>query len=62
MNVSRPFFIKLLENSALPHHKVGSHRRILFLDLVKYKEQSMTDRKKAMDELAAQAQELDMGY
>jgi len=62
MNVSRPYFVKILENGELPFHKVGSHRRVFFRDLVAYKEQSMTDRKQAMDELAAQAQELDMGY
>ncbi len=62
MNVSRPFFVKLLENGKLPHHKVGSHRRVYFRDLIAYKEQSMADRKKVMEELAAQAQELDMGY
>ena len=62
MNVSRPYFVKLLENGELSYHKVGSHRRVFFRDLVIYKEQSIVDRKKAMEELAAQAQELDMGY
>ena len=62
MNVSRPYFVKLLDNGELPHHKVGSHRRVFFRDLFIYKEQSMVDRKKVMEELAAQAQELDMGY
>lgn len=62
MNVSRPYFVKLLDNGELPHHKVGSHRRVFFRDLVIYKDQNMVDRKKAMEQLAAQAQELDMGY
>ena len=62
LNVSRPFFVKLLEQDKLPFHKVGSHRRILFRDLVIYKQTSMDERKKAMDELAQQAQEHDMGY
>lgn len=62
LNVSRPFFVKLLEQGKLPFHKVGSHRRILFRDLVIYKQSSMDERKKALDELAQQAQEHDMGY
>lgn len=62
LNVSRPFFIKLLEEGKLAFHKVGSHRRVYFRDLVTFKEQSMGERRKALDELAAQAQELKMGY
>ena len=62
MNVSRPYFIKLLDNDELPHHKVGSHRRIYFRDLIKYKEQNRANRKNALEELATQAQELGMGY
>jgi len=62
LNVSRPYLVKQLEEGGLSYHKVGSHRRIYFRDLVAYKEQSMSDRRKALDELTSQAQELDMGY
>ena len=62
LNVSRPFFVKLLEDGKLDFHKVGSHRRVYFRDLVTYKDQSMDERRKILDELATQAQELDMGY
>jgi len=62
LNVSRPFFVKFLEEGKLPFHKVGSHRRVFFRDLVIYKEQSMDERRKILDELSAQAQELNMGY
>lgn len=62
LNVSRPFFVKLLEEGKLPFHKVGSHRRVYFQDLVVYKEQNIKERSKALDELAAQSQELKMGY
>lgn len=62
LNVSRPFFVKMLEEGKLPFHKVGSHRRVYFRDLVAYKEQSMDERRAALDELAKQAQDLNMGY
>lgn len=62
LNVSRPYFVKFLEEGKLIFHKVGSHRRVFFKDLVAYEEQSMGERRKALDELAAQAQDLKMGY
>lgn len=62
LNVSRPFLIKLLENNKIPFHKVGTHRRIRFIDLLKFKAHSDHVSKQALDELVKQAQELDMGY
>lgn len=62
LNVSRPFFIGLLERGDIKFTKVGTHRRIRFEDLMNYKHQREAERRKSMDELTAQAQELDMGY
>jgi excisionase family DNA binding protein len=62
LNVSRPHLVKLLDQGALPHTKTGRHRRIKFADLMTYKEHRDQASRDAMDELAAQAQELGMGY
>lgn len=62
LKVSRPFLIKLLENNEIPFRKVGKHRRVRFDDLTVYKYRIDQKRQKVLDKLAAQAQELDLGY
>ena len=62
IGVSRPFLIKQMKEGKIPCRKVGTHRRVLFRDLMEYKRRIDSQRLKALDELAAQAQELNMGY
>jgi excisionase family DNA binding protein len=62
LNVSRPFLVQQLEQKKLPFRLVGTHRRVRFEDVLRFKESIDTQRRKVLDQLAAEAQELKMGY
>jgi excisionase family DNA binding protein len=62
LNVSRPHVVKLLEKGTIPFKRVGTHRRIRYQDLVAYKAQRDQQSREALDALAQQGQDLNMGY
>jgi excisionase family DNA binding protein len=62
LNVSRPFLIEQLEKGVIPYRKVGTHRRVMFNDLMEYKRTMDRNRLNALDELSAIDQELGLGY
>ena len=62
LNVSRPFLIEQIEGGAIPFRKVGTHRRVLFKDLMDYKQTLDRSRLDALEELSALDQKLGLGY
>jgi excisionase family DNA binding protein len=58
LNISRPTLIELLEEGKIEYRRVGTHRRVRFEALMKYKRQADEARRAALAELAAYDQEL----
>jgi excisionase family DNA binding protein len=52
LGVSRGFLIKLLQRNEIPHHMVGTHRRIYARDILEYKTARDGRRRTSLRELA----------
>ena len=62
LGVSRPHLVKLIEQGAIPFHKVGTHRRVRLDSLNEYRAAIDARQRQAAAELAAEGQRLGMGY
>lgn len=62
LNVSRPFVVKEIEAGRLKHRKVGTHRRVLYEDLVEYARNMRAEQHAALDRMADHARELGLEY
>jgi excisionase family DNA binding protein len=52
LNVSRPYFVGLLDKGEIEHVLVGRHRRVRAEDLFEYKNTRDSERASALDKLA----------
>lgn len=53
LGVSRQHLVGLLEKQEIPHHKVGTHRRVTFKDLLLYERKRDKTRREALNKLSA---------
>jgi excisionase family DNA binding protein len=58
LNVSRPYLVKLLEQGDIPFTRTGTHRRVRFGDLMAYKQQRDSERRRALAELTQMSQDM----
>jgi excisionase family DNA binding protein len=58
LNISRPSLIQILEEGKIDYRRVGTHRRVRFEGLMKYKRAAEAERRAVLAELAAYDQEL----
>lgn len=53
LGMSRQHLVGLLERNEISHHKVGTHRRVTFKDLLAYEKKRDLKRREAMDRLTS---------
>jgi excisionase family DNA binding protein len=58
LHISRPSLIQLLDEGKMEYRRVGTHRRVRFDALMKYKRQADAARRAVLAELAAYDQEI----
>ncbi|HXF71290.1 MAG TPA: helix-turn-helix domain-containing protein [Actinomycetota bacterium] len=58
LGVSRPFVVRLLKEGQIPSRTVGTHHRIALQDLLSYKRQVDEERRRALDLLARESEEM----
>ncbi|MGH8909492.1 MAG: helix-turn-helix domain-containing protein [Egibacteraceae bacterium] len=63
IRVSRQHLVDLLERGEIPHHRVGSHRRVNVEEVLAYRGARRQHARRArLDELTAASEEVEGGY
>ena len=60
VGVTRPTFVKYLEQGRIPYDQPGRHRRVLLADVLAFKKERSSQRREALDEMVAIADEAGM--
>ena len=58
LGVSRPTVVSLVERGELGAQRVGSHRRLNTAEVLAYREQRRTERRRALDEVTSLSSDL----
>jgi excisionase family DNA binding protein len=62
LGLSRPFLVKLLDRGEIPHHRVGTHRRLNVQDVLAYRELRAARRREQLRKLTELSQQVEGGY
>jgi excisionase family DNA binding protein len=57
LNISRPTLVRLLADGEIPHTMRGRHRRVMLRDVLAYQDRTRTERREALDQIAAEGEE-----
>jgi excisionase family DNA binding protein len=60
LNVSRPTLVRLLTDGEIPYTMRGRHRRVMLRDVLDYRDRTRRERRRALDQMAADAEEDDL--
>src|SRR5215813_3539472 len=58
LNISRPTLVRLLSDGEIPYTMRGRHRRVLLRDILDYQERTRSERRQALDQMAADAEDV----
>ena len=62
LGVSRQYLCRLLDQGRLPYTRVGTHRRIRLIDLLRYREEHHRARQQSLDELTRLTEDSGLEY
>jgi excisionase family DNA binding protein len=60
LSISRPTLVRLLTEGEIPYSMRGRHRRVLLRDLLDYTDRTRVERRRALDDIAAEGEEMDL--